>query len=283
MEYPAFFGFAPTVPDGIDYGELAGRALDQSIDEVFGADRPARLETRVVARHPALALVEASEGADLLVVGSRGYGGQHLLHPSRALSGHGHPASRPPAQVTGQEDNPVRAITESKLGAVLGGLPGTPRVVMSGNFGTPWRALSILDTAVAEYHLFALNAQPGVPDRDGVVLESAFVGPGMRRSERLRYFPCRLSLVPDLLIDALPPDVVLLHTSTPVNGTVSLGIEVNILPAAIDAALARGGLVIAQVNPRMPYTQGDAVLPADDIDYGIEVDEPLPSPQPPAS
>jgi acyl-CoA hydrolase len=78
--------------------------------------------------------------------------------------------------------------------------------------------------------------------------------------------------------------VVLLHTSTPVNGTVSLGIEVNILPAAIDAALARGGLVIAQVNPRMPYTQGDAVLPADDIDYGIEVDEPLPSPQPrPAS
>jgi len=74
-EYPAFFGFAPTVPDGIDYGELAGRALDQSIDDVFGADRPARLETRVVARHPALALVEASEGADLLVVGSRGYGG----------------------------------------------------------------------------------------------------------------------------------------------------------------------------------------------------------------
>jgi nucleotide-binding universal stress UspA family protein len=74
-EYPAFFGFAPTIPDGIDYGELAGSALDQSIDEVFGDDRPPRLETRVVARHPALALVEASEGADLLVVGSRGYGG----------------------------------------------------------------------------------------------------------------------------------------------------------------------------------------------------------------
>jgi acyl-CoA hydrolase len=173
----------------------------------------------------------------------------------------------------------VRVITESKLGAVLGGLPGTPRVVMSGNFATPWRALSILDTAVAEYHLFALNGQEGIPDRDGVVLESAFVGPGMRRSGRLRYFPCRLSLVPSLLTETLPPDVVLLHTSVPVSGTVSLGIEVNILPAAIDAALARGGLVIAQVNPCMPYTQGDAVLPADDIDYGIEVDEPLPSPQ----
>jgi acyl-CoA hydrolase len=174
----------------------------------------------------------------------------------------------------------VRVITESKLGAVLGGLPGTPRVVMSGNFAIPWRALSVLDTAVAEYHLFALNGQEGIPDRDGVVLESAFVGPGMRRSARLRYFPCRLSLVPNLLTETLPPDVVLLHTSAPANGTVSLGIEVNILPAAIDAALARGGLVIAQVNPRMPYTHGDAILPADDIDYGIEVDEPLPSPQP---
>lgn len=53
----------------------------------------------------------------------------------------------------------MRVITESKLGAVLGGLPGTPRVVMSGNFATPWRALSILDTAVAEYHLFGLNGQ----------------------------------------------------------------------------------------------------------------------------
>jgi acyl-CoA hydrolase len=173
----------------------------------------------------------------------------------------------------------VRVITESKLGAVLGALPGAPRVVMSGNFATPWRALSILDTAVAEYHLFTLNAQDGIPDRDGVVLESAFVGPGMRGSKRLRYFPCRLSLVPNLLGEALPPDVVLVHTSVPVNGTVSLGIEVNILPAAIDAALARGGLVIAQVNPRMPYAQGDAVLPEDDIDYAIEVDAPLPSPR----
>lgn len=79
----------------------------------------------------------------------------------------------------------MQVITASKLRAVLGRLPG-PRVVMSGNFGTPWRALSILDTAVVEYHLFTLNAQPGVPDRDGVVLESAFVSPGMRGAPRPR-------------------------------------------------------------------------------------------------
>jgi acyl-CoA hydrolase len=178
----------------------------------------------------------------------------------------------------------VRVVTESKLAAVLGRLPGTPRVVLGGNFGTPWQALSVLDAAVGQYRLFALNAQQGVPDRDGVVLESPFIGPGMRGSERLRYFPCRLSLVPNLLSESLPPDVVVVQTSPPVDGTVSLGIEVNILPAAIEAALGRGGLVIAQINPRMPYTYGDAVLPEDYFDYAIEADTPLPSPlSPPAS
>jgi nucleotide-binding universal stress UspA family protein len=73
-EYPAFYGWAPAVPDDVDLGGLAEHALTEAIDEVFGPERPPRLVTRVVCRHPALALVEASEGADLLVVGSRGYG-----------------------------------------------------------------------------------------------------------------------------------------------------------------------------------------------------------------
>jgi acyl-CoA hydrolase len=176
------------------------------------------------------------------------------------------------------KDGAVRVVTESKLGAVLGRLPSIPRVVLAGNFATPWEALAVLDAAIARYRLFALNAQVGVPDRDGVVLETPFVGPGMRGRKGLRYFPCRLSLVPTLFKDVLPPDVVLVHTSVPVDGTVSLGIEVNVLPAAIDAARAGGGLVIAQLNPHMPYTYGDAVLALDDIDYAIEVDGPLPSP-----
>jgi nucleotide-binding universal stress UspA family protein len=74
-EFPAFYGWAPAMSDDIDFGQPAERALTDTIDEVFGADRPSWLVTRVVCRHPALALVEASQGADLLVVGSRGYGG----------------------------------------------------------------------------------------------------------------------------------------------------------------------------------------------------------------
>ncbi|WP_431875478.1 acetyl-CoA hydrolase/transferase family protein [Amycolatopsis sacchari] len=174
----------------------------------------------------------------------------------------------------------MRTISGSQLAAALSRLPGVPRVVAAGNFATPARALALLDGALAEYRLFMLNAQHGVPDRPGVTLETPFVGPGMRGKPGLRYFPSRLSLVPPLLKQTLPPDVVLLHTSVPRDGTVSLGTEVNILPAAVEAARARGGLVVAQVNRQMPYTNGDAVLTLDEIDYAIEVDEPLPNPVP---
>jgi acyl-CoA hydrolase len=172
----------------------------------------------------------------------------------------------------------MRIVSEERLATILNSRPGVPRVVAGGNFATPWRALAALDSAVAEYRLFALNAQRGLPDRDGVTLETPFVGAGMRGHSRLRYFPCRLSLVPVLLSGALPPDIVLVQASAPAGDTVSLGTEVNILPTAIEAARARGGLVIAELNPRVPYTYGDAVLPADDIDYAIEADPVLPSP-----
>lgn len=174
----------------------------------------------------------------------------------------------------------MRVVTESMLGSVLAGLEGQPRIMVSGNFATPWQAVKVLDAVLPEYRLFALNAQAGIPDRDGVTLESPFIGPGMRASGRLRYLPCRLSLVPSLIKGAVPPDVVLVHTSVPVNGTVSLGTEVNVLPAAIEAVRARGGLVIAQLNRHMPYTGGDAVLAADEVDLAIEADAPLSSPWP---
>ena len=172
----------------------------------------------------------------------------------------------------------MRTITLAELPSALAGLPTDPRVVVSGNFATPEATLAALDSAVATYRLHALNAQPGLPDREGVRLETSFVGPGMRKSPHLVYIPSRLSLVPRLFATTCPPDVVLVHTSLPVDGKVSLGIEVNILPAAIEAARARGALVIAQMNPQMPYTFGDAEIPVEAIDIAIEVDAQLVSP-----
>ncbi len=166
------------------------------------------------------------------------------------------------------------------LRRALSGLPEEPRVVASGNFATPWQLLAEVDRLLPSYRLWMLNAQPGVPDREGVELETSFVGAGMRSSPRLHYIPSRLSLVPLLFEKANPPDVVLLHTSVPRDGSVSLGTEVNVLPAAIEAVRRRGGVVLAQANRFMPYTHGDAVVSLDDIDLVVEADAPLPSPPP---
>ncbi len=154
-------------------------------------------------------------------------------------------------------------------------LPPDPRVVVSGNHATPWHTLGLVDAALPAYRLWALNGQPGLPDRDGVVLETPFVGPGMRRSPRLRYLPSRLSLVPTLLTSRTPPDAVVLHTTRPRGGKVSLGTEVNVLPAAVEAARSRNGLVVAQVNDHLPWTYGDAELDLALIDVLVEADEPL--------
>lgn len=174
----------------------------------------------------------------------------------------------------------MKILDLDQLPARLESLPDNPRVIASGNFATPKTTLKVLDESLAEYRLHILNAQAGLPERAGVTHETTFVGPGVRRSPRLEYMPCRLSLVPVLLRRYAPPDVVLLHTTTPRDGTVSLGLEVNVLPAAIEAARARGALVIAQANPRMPYTYGDAQIDVADIDILVEVDEPLATHEP---
>ena len=154
-------------------------------------------------------------------------------------------------------------------------LPENPRVIASGNFATPKTLLDALDSELSEYRLNILNAQIGIPDRLGVTHETAFVGPGMRNSDRLSYYPARLSLLPRLIRTHTAPDLVLIHTSTPRAGLVSLGSEVNVLPAAIESAKKHGALVVAQANPHMPYTFGDSEIPLDDIDFVIEVAEPL--------
>lgn len=171
----------------------------------------------------------------------------------------------------------MRIVTLEQLRVVFADLPARPRVVASGNFATPHAILSVLDSQVPEYTLHMLNAQPPLPSRDGVTLETAFVGPGMRNSPRLVYIPCRLSLVPVLFRDHHRPDVVLLHASARRYDTVSLGTEVNVLPAAIEAVREHGGIVVAQSNPQMPYTYGDAQIYEHEIDYLVEVDEPLPA------
>ncbi|MBR7742709.1 acetyl-CoA hydrolase [Phycicoccus sp. BSK3Z-2] len=170
----------------------------------------------------------------------------------------------------------MRTVTPEELGRHLAALPDTPRVVVSGNAAMPWEAVRVLDAARERYVLHALNAPAGVPDRPGVVAETCFVGPGMRHHRNLSYVPSRLSMVPLLLGGPLAPDVVVVHCAPPRDGMLSLGIEVNVLPAALEACRVRSGTVVAVVNDRMPYTLGDALVPLDAVDLAVEVPADLP-------
>lgn len=169
----------------------------------------------------------------------------------------------------------MRVIDIDQLSLIVEKLPKNPRIIASGNFGTPFAFLAALDKQIDEYKLNMLNAQPGIPDREGITFETAFVGAGMRNSPRLEYFPGRLSLVPRMIRTHTRPDLVVLHCSTPRAGLVSLGNEVNVLPAAIESARKHNALVVAVANPHMPYTFGDSEIPLEDIDFLVEVSEPL--------
>lgn len=153
--------------------------------------------------------------------------------------------------------------------------PDGPRLVASGNFAAPTPLLEATLPRLQRARLHALNAQRGLPLHDGVVRETTFVGPGYRKHPNLAYVPCRLSMVPRLYHGPLRPDAVLLHTTPPRNGKVSLGLEVNVLPGAIEAARSCGAPVIAMTNPRMPWTFGDAEVSLEDIDVLVEAETPL--------
>jgi len=169
----------------------------------------------------------------------------------------------------------VRTISLEQLQLRLSAIDGVPRVVAGGNMATPWSVLDAIDRSIERYRLYMLNAHVGVPERPGVIAETSFVGPGMRHHPALSYVPSRLSMAPLLFERTLPPDVVVVHCAPPREGLLSLGVEVNVLPAAIEACRARGGLVIAVINSRMPYTFGDSQIPLDLVDLAVEMDSEL--------
>jgi nucleotide-binding universal stress UspA family protein len=88
--YPGTYGYPSPIADDANYEELAARVVTDAIAEVAGPGAPAEITSEVVEGNPAAALLAASQGAELLVVGSRGHGGfveallgsvsQHCVH-----------------------------------------------------------------------------------------------------------------------------------------------------------------------------------------------------------
>jgi len=73
-EWPNTYGVVLAVPEGYDPEADARAVLDDVLKTVREDHPDLVVRPIVVRRHPAPALVEASRGADLLVVGSRGHG-----------------------------------------------------------------------------------------------------------------------------------------------------------------------------------------------------------------
>lgn len=71
--WPNKYQWMPTPPD-FDPAADTQKGVDPVVDEVRSAYPSVPIQSRVVEGHPARVLVDASQGADLLVVGSRGHG-----------------------------------------------------------------------------------------------------------------------------------------------------------------------------------------------------------------
>ncbi len=108
-------------------------------------------------------------------------------------------------------------------------------------------------------------------------INSFFVSESVRiavNSNRGDYIPVFLSEIPGLFRNEyLPLDVAIIHVSPPdKHGYVSLGTSIDVARAASHHAKT----IIAQINPNMPRTHGDAFIHLNMIDYAVYINEPLP-------
>jgi acyl-CoA hydrolase/RimJ/RimL family protein N-acetyltransferase len=127
-------------------------------------------------------------------------------------------------------------------------------------------------------HLMTLGPAPyTVPEMAENFRHNAFfIGANVRgavHEGRADYTPVFLSKIPDLIRSRrMPVDVALIQCTPPDKfGYVNLGVSVDITVAAIEAAR----LVIAEVNPNVPYVYGGGFIKMDRIDAWTWNDVPL--------
>ncbi|MBL8287789.1 MAG: GNAT family N-acetyltransferase [Rubrivivax sp.] len=145
------------------------------------------------------------------------------------------------------------------------------------------RALEGLNPPPADLELIHFITNGALPtDADGRVRthyrhRTFFAVNELRQAVRqgaAEYVPVSIAQVPELMRRGrLRVDVALVQVSPPDEfGYVSLGVSVDVTAAALECAK----LVIAEVNPAMPFTMGYSTVHLSRIDHFVEVDTPLP-------
>ncbi len=171
------------------------------------------------------------------------------------------------------------------LDTAMGIIKSGDRVYVHGGSATPNVLIDGMVTlrpdlrGVEVVHMHTSGPAPYCePEMEGRFRHNAlFIGANVRRAVqegRADYTPVFLSEIPALFSPGgtLPLDVALIQVAPPDQfGRFSLGVSVDCALAATRNART----VIAQVNPRMPWTYGHTLMESD-IDLAIDVDEPLP-------
>jgi len=170
---------------------------------------------------------------------------------------------------------PEQAIAAIKPGSriFLGSACATPRVLT--------KTLEEVRIPIPELELVHFVTNGALPVVDGVNTsryyhKAFFVGSDERQPVAngiADYIPVSLAQVPILLDQGrFSPDVALIQTTMPDDhGYVSLGVSVDIL----SAVLQRAKMIIAEINPRMPWTMGESTIPIDMIHKAVMVDTPV--------
>ncbi len=135
------------------------------------------------------------------------------------------------------------------------------------------------DVSDAEiYHLLTMGVAPYARERfsQSYRFNSFFISENVRDAVQQGlgdYTPVFLSELPRLFESGrIPLDVALIQVTPPSeDGMVSLGVSVDIVKSATENA----SLVVAEVNPNMPWSHGNSLIPVDFIDYLVPSERPL--------
>lgn len=174
----------------------------------------------------------------------------------------------------------MRVVTSAEA---VAGIRSGDQVFVHGGAATPSVLLEALTARAGELrdvgiiHLHIEGPAPHLdPDVAGSFRHRAlFIGANAREavnSGRADYVPIFLSDIPHLFASgALPLDLAFINVSLPdAHGYCSLGTSVDAALSAVQSATT----VVAQLNRAMPRTLGDSFVHVDQIDVGVEVDQP---------
>ena len=155
---------------------------------------------------------------------------------------------------------------------------------VGSNAATPTASLEALTASVKAaaptlpflkmVHLLLQGPVPYVEAglQDRIMTYSIFSGGDVRQAAnegRAYYLPCTLANLDSLVGQGrrFEPEVVFFKVSrNPFTGEFSMGLSVEVLHTAIDQAR----VVIAELDPSMPFTQGQSIVDATSIDYLLQ-------------